>query len=400
MLSNYYKGLLTSTPVLRVVFGILRTVRPVARFGKTVIVTRYGDVMDVLSRQQDFTVYQIDGYKMVLLGTPFILGMDASPEATRDRDMLQQVVKREDLGRVRELIRTIAMELIGVARPQGSIDTVDGYARLAGVRIVAQYFGVPADESAMMRWQRAVFNDAFANLDNDPVIHEAAMVAAKEITAHLTDLIQQRKQLPQPLPEDNVLNRLINKQKDNPWLDDVAVRRNILCILGVVENTSKVVTHAIDQLLRRPAVMAEVRRAAMDGDLDTVRKYSFEALRFNPHNPVILRYCKSGSVIGAGTGHERPIPPGSTVYAATLSAMFDPRVVTNPGQFDPDRTVDYMHFGYGPHLCLGRYVSEVTVPELIAGLVRLSDLRRARGRAGRIQYVNVVFPKSLTLDFD
>jgi len=80
--------------------------------------------------------------------------------------------------------------------------------------------------------------------------------------------------------------------------------------------------------------------------------------------------------------------------------MFDASVVTNPGQFDPDRTVDYMHFGHGPHLCLGRYVSEVTVPELIAGLVRLPDLRRARGRAGRIQYVNIVFPKSLTLDFD
>lgn len=397
-LSNYIKGGLTSTPVLRAGFSVLRNIMPVAKFGKTVVVTRYKDVMDILSRENDFTVHEIDGYKMEIMGNPFILGMDASPETTRDRKMLMQVITGKDLIKVRGLIRNIAADLINEAGPKKSIDVVNEYARLASVRIVAQYFGVPADETTMMRWQRAIFNEAFANLSNNKTIHEKGMVAAKEISDHLAKLITERKQ--QPILEDNVLNRLINKQKDNEWLDDNAVRRNILCILGVVENTSKVVTHIIDQLLRRPPVFETVRKAALTNNTDTLHDYSFEALRYNPHNPVILRFCKNGAVIGAGTPHMRKISPGTTVYAATLSAMFDPEVVTDPGTFNPGRKVEYMHFGYGPHLCTGRYISEVIVPELIAGLVRLPNLKRAKGPLGHIKYEDIIFPKSLQLEFD
>ena len=398
-LSNYYKGWITSAPVLRAGFSILRSVKPVARFGKTVVVTRYNDVKEVLVRENEFTVHEIDGYKMEIMGNPFVLGMDASPETTRDRNMLMQVIKREDLAIVRSLIRKIAADLIEQAKPKKRIDTVNEYARLASVRIVAQYFGVPADEPTMMRWQRSIFSEAFANLNNNKAIHERGMVAAKEIADYLAQLIIERQQQQTPL-EDNVLNRLINKQKDNAWLDNTAVRRNILCILGVVENTSKVVTHVIDQLLRRPAILEKARQAALNDDISTLHDYSFEALRFNPHNPIILRYCKNGATIGAGTSHEQKIPPKTTVYAATLSAMFDREVVTNPHDFDPDRKVEYMHFGYGPHLCTGRYISEVTVPELVAGLVKLPNLRKAAGSAGHIKYEDVVFPKSLILEFD
>lgn len=429
-LSQSFKAWYTSTPVLRFVFSLLRNVKPVAVFGKTAFVTRYKDVADVLQRQQDFTVYQIDGYKMAEMGNIFVLGMDESLEATRDREMLRKVILRGDLDFIRKFIRQKGDELIqqamtttGTTPPPGAapattptgtaqtarapgtaptthrIDTVDGYARLASVRLVAGYFGVPADEKKMMQWQRAIFNEAFVNLNNDPTIKQTGMVAAKEVATHLANLITERQQHPDDLP-DNVLNRLIRQQKNTDWLDNDAVKRNILCILGVVENTSKVVTHTIDQLLRRPDVLALARSAAIAGDMDTVKKYCFEALRFNPHNPAILRYCKDGATVGQGTRHERKIPPGTTVYAATLGAMFDPEVVSNPKQFDPNRNVDYMHFGHGPHICTGRYISEVTVPELVAGLLKLNHLRRAKGRQGQIIYDQLVFPNSLILEFE
>jgi cytochrome P450 len=397
-ISSSFTGWVTSAPVLRAGFSILRNVWPVARFRKTVIVTRYKDVMDILTREDEFTVYEIDGYKMEKMGNSFILGMDASPEATRDRQLLSQVIRREDLALIRKLIREIATALIEEAKAKKRIDVVDEYARLASVRIVAKYFGVPADEKTMMRWQRSIFNEAFANLGNDKNIHERGMVAAKEIADHLATLIKERKQQQTPL-EDNVLNRLISKQKDNDWIDDNAVRRNILCILGVVENTSKVVTHVIDQLLKRPHILDKVRQAALNDDMETVKNYSFDVLRFNPHNPVILRYCKNGAVVGNGSSHKTKIPPKSTIYAATLSAMFDPRVVSNPKKIDPDRKIEYMHFGYGPHICTGKYISQVVVPELIAALLKLQNLRRAAGKAGSIVYEDLVFPKSLTLEF-
>lgn len=390
----------SSTPVLRAAFGVLRTVRPVAVIGKNVFVTRYKDVADVLSRETEFTVHEIDGYKMDALGNPFVLGMDASPEATRDRTILRQVIKREDLETiVRPFIIATANKLLEESLPKKSINTVNEYARVAAVRLVAVYFGVPADEKKMMGWQRAVFNDAFVNLNSDPAIHKRAEIAAKELKEHMINLIAERKQ--QSNLEDNVLNRLILKQAENEWLDDVTLRQIISgCVLGVVENISKVVTHVIDQLLNRPEEFKKVTEAARKGDMLTVRKYTFEALRFNPHNPAILRFCRNGAVVAKGTKHERKIPAGSTVYAATLGGMFDPEVVKKPKSFDPERNVDYMHFGHGPHACAGRYISEIAAPELVAGLLRLKNLHRAPGKAGRIVYDEVVFPDRLILEYD
>ena len=393
------KAWYTSTPVLRFAFGFLRNVIPVAVFGKTVFVTRYDDVADVLTRENDFTVHEIDGYKMEEMGNKFVLGMDASPETTRDRDMLRQVIKREDLVFIKTFITEKALEIITEASLIGEINIANGYARLASVRLVAGYFGVTANEDDMMRWQRAIFNQAFVNLSNDPEIKEVGTIAAHEIAAHLMQLITERKAQTTPLA-DNVLNRLIQKQADNSWLDDDAVKRNILCILGVVENTNKVVTHVMDQFLKRPEVLKKVKEAAMAFDSVTVRNYCFEALRFNPHNPAILRFCKNGAIIGKGTSHEKKIPAGSTIYAATLGAMFDPKKVTKPKSFNPDRNVEYMHFGYGPHLCTGKYISETTVPELVAALLRLKNIKRAEGKAGQIQYDQLVFPDSLIVEFD
>jgi cytochrome P450 len=389
---------LTSARVLRVVFAILRALRPNAVFGKLAFITRYDDVADALLREKDFTVHELGGRKMEGLGTSFILGMDASHETTRDRELLRQVFRRDDLPAIRTFIKATVKDLAAQAAPKGAINVTDEYARLASVRLVAHYFGVPAEESAMMRWQRSLFNECFVNPLSDPDVHARGVAAAGEINAHLNKLIQDRKTQTEPL-EDNILNRIIAKQKDNAWLDDQAVRRNILCLFGVVENTSKSVVHIMDQLLRRPVAFRQATAAAVAGDVDTVRKYAFEALRFNPHNAIILRHCKNGAVVGQGTKRERTIPPGTTVVVATLSAIFDPDKLAKPRKFDPNRMVECFHFGHGPHLCTGNYISEITIPEMVAELLRQRRLRRAPGRAGRVEYQYIAFPHRFILNF-
>src|SRR4028118_503802 len=107
-ITDQLKGFITSTPVLRTAFSVLRKTRPVAIFGKTAVVTRYKDVMDVLVRESDFTVHEIDGWKMDRMGNTFVLGMDASPQTTLDRNMLRKVIRKEDLAIVRTLIKKIA----------------------------------------------------------------------------------------------------------------------------------------------------------------------------------------------------------------------------------------------------------------------------------------------------
>jgi len=200
---------------------------------------------------------------------------------------------------------------------------------------------------------------------------------------------------------DDVLGRLLALQDSaHPWLDDNAVRRNLGgVIVGAVDTTSKFVTLAIDELLRRPAALAEARAAALGEDLDAVRRYAWEAVRFNPHHPLQARYCPVETRIAAGHPRSETIPAGSSIYAATLSAMFDPAVFTHPNEFNANRNSEYLHFGYGMHSCFGRYINGVQIPELVAALLRLPNLRRAAGSVGQILY-DGPFPNRLVLEFD
>ena len=87
---------LTSPRVLRPVFGVLRRFAPILVIGKTAIVSRHADVTEVLARDDDFTVREINLERFDDLGARFILGMDRSPEYEREEAVLRQAVRPDD----------------------------------------------------------------------------------------------------------------------------------------------------------------------------------------------------------------------------------------------------------------------------------------------------------------
>lgn len=390
-----------SPAILRPVFKFLRRFSPILLLGKTVIVTRYSDVIEVLKRDTDFTIRQINAPKIDQIGGPFILGMDASPQYDRERDTLHQVVRRQDLEHIRKFVAQSANELIAAARPHRRIDVVNGLARVVPIRLVASYFGMPGpDDPTMMRWMRDIFHYIFADLTNGQDVLQDALTSNAGLHEHMDSQIALRKSRSSN-GSDDVLGRLLALQDaDHPWLDDLAVRRNLAgVIVGAVDTTSKFVTLAIDELLRRPQMLAGARDKAMKGDIDAVRCYTWEAVRFNPHHPLQVRYCATATPIARGQSRSKTVPAGSNVYIATLSAMFDPDVFANPGDFDSQRKADYLHFGYGMHTCFGSAINGIQIPELMAALLRLPNLRRARGGAGKLVY-DGPFPNRLVLEFD
>lgn len=437
-------NLLTGPGFLRPVFTLFRRVCPILILGKRAAVTRYDDVVEVLKRDRDFTIGHVNAGKINKIDGPFILGMDASPEYDRDNAVLHQAVHREDLPAIREFVAQAAAELIEGARPRRRIDVVNGLARVVPVRLVSAYFGLPGpNDATMMRWMRDVFHFLFANPTDAPSVLQDALNSSAELHRHMDTQIALRKsllakqnrkgvildrllamqdespsargngtvlQIKEHTPSsteaiedgnDDVLGRLLALQDSTrPWFDDNAVRRNLGgVIVGAVDTTSKFVTLAIDELLRRPMALAEARAAALGGDIETVRRYAWEAVRFNPHHPLQARFCPQETWVAAGQSRSKSIPAGSSVYVATLSAMFDPAVFTHPNEFNANRTAEYLHFGYGMHACFGKYINGVQIPELVAALVRLPNLRRAAGSAGQILY-DGPFPNRLVLEFD
>jgi cytochrome P450 len=391
---------LTSPPVLRVVTSLLRRHKPVLKIGSQAFVTRYADVTRVLSDTERFGVTEIYSSKMERTTGAFILGMENTPRYQREASFIRAAVRPSDMGRVKGLVGQRAQELIGAFEAKGRFDLVSEYARLIPLHLVQTYFGVrsPDQQGAYQRWLRNVFWDLFLNLNNEPRVAQAALVDAAELRDHI-DVVIREHEAASIAPDDFVTRLLALRASEYKELDDVALRRNIGgVIVGAVETQAKAMALALAELLSRPAELAQARRAAAAGDEELVSKYVFEALRFNPHNALIVRRCHEDTTIGTGA-HATTIPRGATVYALTLSGMFDHEFVNDPDSFRVDRPKNqYLHFGHAQHQCFGTQLNYVVLPEAIKRLLLLPNLRVSE-QTPRIEYEGP-FPDRFVLEFD
>ncbi len=147
-----------------------------------------------------------------------------------------------------------------------------------------------------------------------------------------------------------------------------AIRRNIAgLVVGAVDTISKAFIYALQELLNRRVPLAEAIRAARSGEPDRVTGYALEALRFRPHNPLLIRYALSNTTLAAGTRRAKSLTSGDRLFAWTLSASFDAELFPSPRRFDPSRPREsYLHFGGGMHRCFGATLATSVVSILLA----------------------------------
>jgi cytochrome P450 len=169
-------------------------------------------------------------------------------------------------------------------------------------------------------------------------------------------------------------------------------------IAGTVDNRSTLLVLAYAQLLRRPDAAAHARVAALAGDSATVRRYIFEAARFDPPMPVLPRVALRTTKLAEGTSRERLIPAGTLLLLGNISALHDPDGFDQPGTFDIDHDAGRLLFGAGFHRCLGYEINGIVIPQLAAALLRLKKSRFAPGADGRVQF-NGMLANRLMLDF-
>ncbi len=381
--------LLTAPELLRGTSFALRQLMPVLLLGDRVFVSRFADVLEVLENPDYFGVVPIYQAAMLRTTGDFILGMDDPLAYEREARYVRAAVRPGDLERIAALISRRAGSLLDAAEATGSIDAASGYAHELALALVDEYFGVKGPDSASMtRWMRTIFWDLFLNLDQRAEVSQDALTAARELNPYLERQaaeIRSRLARGEGVP-DTFFVRLVASQAAF-GIDDQGVRRNIAgIIVGAVDTLSKAIVNSLDQLLRRPFELAKARAAASAGDDELVAAYAFEALRFNPHNPIIIRHTHKDFRLARGTERETLVKAGTTVYAGTLSAMFDASVLRSPHQFRTDRPWQhYVHFGRGMHRCFGERINRVVVPQAIKALLLRAKLRRSPGLPGFIQ---------------
>ncbi|WP_242904824.1 cytochrome P450 [Actinomadura terrae] len=388
----------------RPLFAELRARRPVLVTPVFTVVTRFADVTEVLSRGEVFTVAGYAARLDPALGGPVMLTRDATPLNRREKGLMQVMLPPEDVPRVRALVAEVADAALDAALPHGRIDAVGGLFRRVCAEVSGRYFGFPGpDRPTLSRWSRAVMTDVTANLAGDPGIHAASLSAGAEMMDYLRRLLAERRMAIRAdaarAPQD-ILSRLLRTRLPRELsLEDERVLINVAgLLLGFMENASGSMVHVVQQVLGRPELREAVTEAAAEPDTAAFDRHVWEALRFDPFLKLIARTCERDHVLARGTPHETRVPAGSLVLAAVASAMFDETAVPAPDAFRLDRPLHTsLHFGHGPHACLGADPGAAVICETLRRLFRRPGVRLLPAPEGAVLRDRGVFPDRFTL---
>jgi cytochrome P450 len=374
-------------------FQELRDDRPILQNPAVTLVSRFQDVEEILHRE---TIFSVSPYLPRMMGVigPFVLSQDITPGYDHDISIMRLVVRRDDLSRVKDIVSRSAAGIVQTLfQGPGPVEIVQTLTRKVPVRLAAEYFGFAApDDAQMMEWARACFREFFINLRGSPEMRAPAVTAGANMLARLDALLAERVAAGGD-GKDDVMGRLLRLQAAG-GVDDEVVRRTLAgLVIGMVETTSQAAIQALLVLFSMPDALAKAAAAATADDDDALADLVFEALRFRPINPMVVRVAKEDYHLAAGEPHAALIPKGSTVFVLTWSAMFDPRVLEQPEEFRPGRPDHhYLHYATGLHACYGRYISQIQIPQILKPLLRLPGLHPV----GAPEY-DGTFPQTLLL---
>ncbi|HEX7480466.1 MAG TPA: cytochrome P450 [Polyangiales bacterium] len=389
-----------SPMLLRNVSRVMRELAPVAKVGNAVFVFKYNDVVETLSSDTDFGVTPSYAEKMNRTSGAFFLGMEDGMRYQKEESFCRRGFRREDEARIRSLVADTAKELLERKQGAGQLDFVRDFADEIPVALLAGYFGVAGPTpDTLRRWLSSLFWELFLNFTNDASVSARADESARDLRPYLLGRIAEIRSKG---GEDTFLGRLVALQAAEPALkiDDVAIARNIGgIVIGALSTQAKAMTLALQELLSRPEVLAQAQERARADDDEGLAGYIFEALRFNPHNPLIVRHAMRPTVVAPRTPHERQVQTGTPVFAMTISASFDAQGFARPLDFDPRRPyADYLHFGYGLHRCFGAQLVKWVLTAALKPVLRLEGLHSLVAPARAVAYAGP-FPSSFKLTF-
>lgn len=386
-------------------FWVLRTVWPVARFGRLVIISRYDDVREVLAKPQHFLVPFGPEMRALTGGADFLLGQDG-PAHDAQRRILEAVVLRSDAQGIIDNTRTVTELLL--KNSGGRIDVMQDLLGRVFTETCSDYFGLDLDEpnafaDRTMSVSALIFADPFGNA----ATRKLALNGAVRIRYLIDRAIERAEAKPRA---NAVIDRLVQYRRDDGTkVDHDEIRAMAIgTIIGLIPTNTLGAGKMIEELLSRGLLQSAIgaasaaEKARTDGDAEAAKRHRgelkkllVEAARLNPALfPGQFRYVPKATTVAG-----KPVPAGSVMVVGTMSALRDSRKFKCAGAFEPGRELDpALMFGEGSHVCLGAYLAMEQITEICQVLFSQPAIRLADGPEGWLAYVGP-FPRRLDMVF-
>jgi len=161
---------------------------------------------------------------------------------------------------------------------------------------------------------------------------------------------------------------------------------------AMIPNQAQNFTQLMDFYLtpENEAHWKEIQRLALsdtDESFERLMGYAMEGMRLNG---TFGSYRESTVETTIDDGeHKVNIKPGDKVFSSFVSANRDPVNFPEPLLVKPDRPIDsYLHYGLGPHRCLGAEASRIALTSMLKVVAKLPGLRRAPGPQGELKKIS------------
>jgi cytochrome P450 len=371
----------------------LRNNRPIAKLSsipnlmfdyrspETVLVSKREDVIQIFSQPSIFTV-QVYGNRMKGING-HMLSTDETSFNLIEKPWMRKLMPREDAVRIEVMLTKISEDVLTEIQSQktSKFNLVKDYARKIPAIFSEKYFGFPApDLKTLYRWSKTTQRNYFHNILNNPLIRLQSNRSEKEMIAYGKQLILKIKNNPTYLQDTILAKMLRSNEVSEKELTEERVLINIIgAFVGSIETTQTAFINVLEELYKRPNYLSIAQKAAQDNDLKLLAQIAWEALRFNPINPMMIRYVtKDVTFKPVGYPEVEPVhfKKGSTILLGLQSAMFDESLINKPNKFMLNRNFDtYFHFGYGHHRCLGEMINMIQIPLMLKQVLKIKNFK-------------------------
>lgn len=316
------------------------------------ILTRYGDIRRALENPVVFSSSAIT----VLDPSPkvrWIPEMLDPPEHTTWRRLLRPLFTARRAAALHDRITTHCTELIESLAPYGHCDLVEEFAFQYPTVIFLELLGLPASHlPQFLRWERVILHQP-----DTPDRTSARRDALRELTAYLSDLIEERRRNPtDPTDSADAAGDIVSAAltftiDDRPVTTGELLGLLTLLLMAGLDTVTATLSYMFWHLATHPADRHRITRG-VTRDPATIPDAVEELLRAYTITLTARKLTADTEIAGCR------MREGDMVLLPLTSADHDPAAFAQPDHVDLTRADNrHLAFGAGPHRCLGAHLA-------------------------------------------